>query len=76
MPPLDQQVRIAARIRQETAKIKELITHTRDEIKLLRELRAATIADAVLGRIDVRDAGRDAAAVSQSAPPSLPSVAS
>ena len=56
MPPLADQRDIAAKIAQELARIDELITHTKDEILLLRELRAATIADAVLGRIDVRTA--------------------
>lgn len=56
MPPLADQRDIAARIAQEMARIDELIAHTQDEIGLLKELRAATIADAVLGRIDVRTA--------------------
>lgn len=75
-PPAAERKRILKALKEAKGELDELITHTRDEIKLLRELRAATIADAVLGRIDVRDAGRDAAAVSQSAPPGLPSVAS
>lgn len=53
-PPLAEQKRIASLLATETAKIDELIAHTNDEIGLLKELRAATIADAVLGRIDVR----------------------
>lgn len=56
MPPLTDQRDIARKVVRETARIDELIAHTKDEILLLEELRAATIADAVLGRIDVRPA--------------------
>lgn len=56
VPPLPEQKAIAEYLDAETAKIDNLITHTHDEIALLKELRAATIADAVLGRIDVRTA--------------------
>ena len=63
MPPLSVQREIAKTVSSETGKIDHLITHTNGEIELLKEFRAATIADAVLGRIDVRtrvnhDAGR------------------
>ena len=54
LPPLQEQQAIADYLDTETAKIDDLIAHTNDEITLLKELRAATIADAVLGRIDVR----------------------
>jgi type I restriction enzyme S subunit len=54
VPPKSEQKEIADYLDIETAKIDKLITHTTDEIALLKELRAATIADAVLGRIDVR----------------------
>ena len=57
MPPLPDQQDIARKVVQETARIDDLIAHTQDEILLLKELRAATIAEAVLGRIDVRTAG-------------------
>ena len=56
MPPLADQRDIARKVAQETARIDELIAHTQDEIRLLKKLRAATIAEAVLGRIDVRTA--------------------
>ena len=49
-----EQQAIADYLDAETAKIDDLIAHTNDEIALLKELRAATIADAVLGRVDVR----------------------
>ena len=49
-----QQREIAAALAAEVAKIDTLITHTQEAIALLKELRAATIADAVLGRVDVR----------------------
>lgn len=54
LPPVSEQQAIADYLDAETAKIDDLIAHTNDEITLLKELRAATIADAVLGRIDVR----------------------
>lgn len=56
MPSLTMQREIAKAVSNETAKIDDLIAHTNDEITLLTELRAATVADAVLGRIDVRTA--------------------
>lgn len=56
MPPLAVQQQIASVVSRETSKIDKLIAHTHDEITLLKELRAATIADAVLGRVDVRTA--------------------
>ncbi len=54
LPTISEQKAIADYLDAETAKIDDLITHTHDEITLLKELRAATIADAVLGRVDVR----------------------
>lgn len=57
-PPLTVQQHIASAISRQTANIDDLIAHTYDEIALLKELRSATIADAVLGRIDVRTAPR------------------
>jgi len=54
VPPLDEQQAIADHLDVETTKIDTLITHTQEAIALLKELRAATIADAVLGRVDVR----------------------
>lgn len=54
VPAPDEQQAIADYLDTETAKIDDLIAHTNDEITLLKELRAAAIADAVLGRIDVR----------------------
>ena len=56
LPPLHEQQAIADFLDAETAKIDDLIAHTSEEITLLKELGAATIADAVLGRVDVRTA--------------------
>ena len=56
VPTPEEQRAITAYLDAETAKIDDLIAHTNDEITLLKELRAATIADAVLGRVDVRAA--------------------
>ena len=53
-PSLAEQQAIAVQVKTATARIDDLITHAKAEISLLKELRAATIADAVLGRVDVR----------------------
>jgi len=52
-PPIDEQQTIAVYLDRETARIDKLLEHVRDEIKLLQELRAATITDAVTGKIQV-----------------------
>jgi type I restriction enzyme S subunit len=54
VPPKDVRTKILEQVADEAKKLKDLITHTEGEIELLEELRTATIADAVLGRIDVR----------------------
>jgi type I restriction enzyme, S subunit len=54
LPPKKVRQELLARAKREAKAIAELVAHTRDEIGLLKELRAATIADAVLGRVDVR----------------------
>lgn len=56
LPPPGEQQAIALYLDTETVRIDDLIAHTNEEITLLKELRAATIADAVLGRVDVRTA--------------------
>ncbi len=53
VPPLSEQQAIAAYLDRETARIDKLLAHVQDEIKLLQELRAATITDAVTGKIQV-----------------------
>jgi type I restriction enzyme S subunit len=52
-PPIEEQKAIAEYLVYETARIDKLIEHVQDEIKLLQELRAATITDAVTGKIQV-----------------------
>lgn len=54
LPPLEIQKELVQTVNKERQNLSKLITHTEDEIVLLQELRAATIADAVLGRIDTR----------------------
>jgi type I restriction enzyme, S subunit len=54
LPPKKVRQELLAKARSEAKAIAELVAHTQDEIALLKELRAATIADAVLGRVDVR----------------------
>jgi type I restriction enzyme S subunit len=53
LPPIDQQKAIVMAADRESAEIRDLSAHVIAEIILLKELRAATIADAVLGRVDV-----------------------
>ena len=53
VPPLDEQLEIINHLERELEKIDSLIAHTTEEIALLNELRAATIADAVLGRVNI-----------------------
>lgn len=62
LPPLDVQGEIVREVQRDRAALGGLIAHTHDEIGLLKELRASTIADAVLGRIDVRGRAKTIAA--------------
>ena len=55
VPAPNEQSAIAAYLDVQTIKIDGLIAHVEKEIELLKELRSATITDAVLGRIDLRD---------------------
>ena len=52
-PPIGEQEAIANYLASETVRIDKLLDHVRDEIKLLQELRAATITDAVNGKVQV-----------------------
>lgn len=61
IPPVEEQTAIIDFLRAELPRIDTLITHTTEEIALLKELRAATIADAVLGRVDVTTRARSTA---------------
>jgi type I restriction enzyme S subunit len=62
LPSLDEQKQLAVEADKIANGFDDLIAHTHDEITLLKELRAATIADAVLGRIDVRGSAKTIAA--------------
>jgi type I restriction enzyme S subunit len=53
LPSHSEQQAIADYLDIEIARIDDLVTHTQEEINLLKELRAATIADAVTGKIQV-----------------------
>ena len=55
LPPLVEQRAIAAFLDRETAKLDALTTKIHEAINHLRELRAALISEAVMGRIDVRE---------------------
>lgn len=54
VPPIPEQQAIVAHIDRQTAKIDALIEKYRRELELLAEYRAALIAHAVSGKIDVR----------------------
>jgi type I restriction enzyme S subunit len=56
VPPESEQVEIAAWIKSRTTDSDRGIERARQEIALLREYRARLIADAVTGKVDVRDA--------------------
>jgi type I restriction enzyme S subunit len=58
LPPLLIQQQLIREVEKQRNSLSALITHTQEEITLLKELRAATIADAVLGRVDVRTAAK------------------
>lgn len=55
IPPLDEQLEIVEHLEAERRRIDALVEQVNQELDLLNELRSATITDAVLGRIDVRD---------------------
>lgn len=55
LPSLDEQQRVVATVRREQEEVASLIAHVQGELIVLSELRAATITDAVLGRIDLRE---------------------
>lgn len=54
LPPLNEQRKLVEQAKRLADDIDKLIHHAKEEIVLLKELRAATIAEAVLGRVDVR----------------------
>lgn len=56
MPPLSEQRAIAAHLDRETARLDALMAKVREGIGKLREYRAALIAAAVTGKMDVRAA--------------------
>lgn len=55
IPPLDEQHRITDYLDEQTAKIDRLITESERFVELSRERRAALIAAAVTGQIDIRE---------------------
>ena len=56
MPPIAEQTAIAYFIDQTTAKIHAATARAHRQIELLREYRSRLIADAVTGKLDVREA--------------------
>jgi type I restriction enzyme S subunit len=55
IPSLDEQQEILAEIDSRLAQIDKAIDIERQDIKLLQELKARIVSDAVTGQIDVRD---------------------
>lgn len=56
LPPLDEQQQIVEHVSTETAKIDRLRTATENSIALLKERRAALIAAAVTGQLEISEA--------------------
>lgn len=63
MPPYQEQLKIAAFLDSETAKIAAIIDNAKKAIELLKEHRSALISAAVTGKIDVRGCVANAANV-------------
>jgi type I restriction enzyme S subunit len=57
MPPYHEQLEVVTYLKTQTAKLDALVDEARIAISLLNERRAALIAAAVTGQIDVRQAG-------------------
>lgn len=55
IPPVQEQTTIVFHIEKETAKLNQTIATIEKEITLVQEYRTALIAEAVTGKIDVRD---------------------
>ena len=56
VPPLDEQLEIAAHLEIQTRRIDALVAKTERSIELLKERRSALITAAVTGQIDLREA--------------------
>jgi type I restriction enzyme S subunit len=56
LPPLDEQRRLVATLKDKTSSLDRGISQTAREIALLREYRTRLIADVVTGKVDVREA--------------------
>lgn len=56
LPPIIEQEQIVRDIEQRTLSLRNSITHTHQEISLLREFCTRLIADVVTGKLDVREA--------------------
>lgn len=56
LPPLDEQIEIAAHLDRESARIEALLTEAERFIALSKERRSALITSAVTGQINVREA--------------------
>ena len=55
IPPLVEQIEIVSRVEHALGKLKRGITRAGEEVGLIREYRSRLIADAVTGKLDVRD---------------------
>jgi type I restriction enzyme S subunit len=62
LPPLDEQMKIVDHIKQLAGRYDDLTAEAERAVELLRERRAALISAAVTGKIDVRNAVREAEA--------------
>lgn len=55
IPSVEKQIEIAAYLDEKTAKIDAVVEQLQGQIADLKDLKAATISDAVTGKVDVRD---------------------
>lgn len=55
LPPEEVRDRLLMQLNEELKRANDLIAHVDEELRMLNELRSATVTDAVLGRIDVRN---------------------
>lgn len=55
VPPIDEQIEIAAYLDEKCTKIDKLRAGLQDEIKYVEELKTLIISDVVTGKLDVRE---------------------
>ncbi len=54
-PPIDEQIFLVSKIKEETSRIDNLLLKIKQEIEYLKEYKTALISEVVTGKVDVRD---------------------